>query len=201
MSLEVNSPKQAMQIIATQMLKLRPKGEVSYRPYRKNEVYCDKHLDLRRIDLRLLFPQAKRGDGVYIGTNILACSETDAKINFIGNAKVIYHDEVIFDSETDADADGKCRCALHLVEGENPVLFYVRCEGDGEFIFRFMPSVRWYWVWAKCYLLSARATSPIAEYAGEDGVGISRLYHKEEPFDGRYIFPKVLFPRTAPRQV
>lgn len=190
MSLCVNSPKEAMRVISAQMLKLRPKGEVSYRPYRKNEVYYDKHLDLRIIDLRALFPNAKAGDGVYIGTNILACCETDAKINFIGNAKVIYHDEVIFDSETDVDADGKCRCALHLKEGENPVLFYVRCTDENDFSFRFMPSVRWYWVWAKCYLLSARATSPVAEYRGEDGVGISRLYHKEEPFDNVYIYPK-----------
>ena len=58
MSLCVNTPKEAMRVISAQMLKLRPKGEVSYRPYRKNEVYYDKHLDLRIIDLRALFPNA-----------------------------------------------------------------------------------------------------------------------------------------------
>lgn len=180
----------AMEKIADHMLTLRPRAEVTYRPYRKSPIYYEKHLDLFTIDLKKLYPEAKAGDGVYIGTHLLASNTTEAKINFIGNAKILYRGEVIFDSEESTDADGKCRCALPLCEGENPVLFYVRCRSDEEFTFRFMPSVRWYWIWAKCYLLSARATSPLDCYRLEDGVGISRLYHKEEPFDGVFVYPQ-----------
>ncbi|MBQ8407433.1 MAG: glycoside hydrolase family 88 protein [Clostridia bacterium] len=187
----VNSPKEAIKIIADHMLKVRPRASVTYHPYKKNEIYYDQHLYLRNVDLKKLYPEAKKGNVVYIGTVIEACVESDAKLNFEGNAKVIYHGEVIFDSERDRDADGKNRCPLHLEKGENPVTFMVRCESDDSFEFKFMPSVRWYWTWAKYYILSARATSPIAEYKGEDGVGISRLYEREADFDGEYVFPKV----------
>ena len=184
------TPQKAIEVIAENMLKIRPMTEVEYRPYRKNGVYFDKHLDLRTVDLKKLYPQAKKGDLVYIDTVFTACCETDAKLNFIGNAKVIYNGEVIFDSERDVSNDGKCRCALHVKKGDNPVRFAVRCESDSEWVFKVMPSVRWYWIWAKCYLLSARLTSPIPCYSGEDGLGISRLYHSEEPFDGVYEYPK-----------
>ena len=187
----VSSPKEAIQAIADHMLTLRPREAVTYHPYRKNDIYFDKHLYLRNIDLKKLYPQVKKGNIVYIGTVIEACCEIDAKINFVGNAKVIFNGKTIFDSELDRDSDGKNRCPVHLKEGENPVLFMVRCESDERFEFQFMPSVRWYWTWAKYYILSARATSPIPEYKGEDGVGISRLYEKEEPFDGVYVFPEI----------
>lgn len=184
-------PKEAIKIIADNMLKIRPREKVTYHPYRKTDVYYDKHLYLRNIDLKKLYPNAKRGNVVYIGTVIEACCEIDAKLNFVGNAKVIYRDKTIFDSKTDMDADGKCRCPIHLEKGENPVLFMVRCDSDERFEFQFMPSVRWYWTWAKYYILSARATSPIPEYRGEDGVGISRIFESEEPFDGKFLFPEV----------
>ncbi len=182
--------KEEMTVIADNMLKLRPRGEVEYRPYHKTDIYYDKHLDLRTIDLKKLYPNAHKGQVVYISTVIDACVETDAKINFIGNAKVQFKGEWIFDSRTDGDTDGKCRCALHLKKGENPVLFMVRCDSDESFEFRFMPSVRWYWVWAKCYLLSARATSPLPCYRGEDGIGISALYDSESiPYRGDIVYP------------
>jgi len=126
---------------------------------------------------------------VYISTVIEACATTEAKINFIGNAKVFYNGKYIFDSITDGDSDGRCRCALRLKKGANPVRFTVRCDSDEHFEFRFMPSVRWYWIWAKCYLLSARATSPMPCYEGEDGVAISRLYDADEEYEGDFAFP------------
>lgn len=184
-------PKEAIKIIADNMLRIRPRENVTYHPYKKTDVYYDKHLYLRNIDLKKLYPEAKRGNIVYIGTVIEACCEIDAKLNFVGNAKVIYHGETIFDSQKDRDTDGKCRCPIHLEKGENPVLFMVRCDSDERFEFQFMPSVRWYWTWAKYYILSARATSPIPEYRGEDGVGISRLYESEDAFDGNFVYPRV----------
>ena len=182
--------REQMEVIADNMLKLRPRGEVEYRPYRKTDIYYDKHLDLRIIDLKKLYPEARAGQVVYISTVIEACVETDAKINFIGNAKVFFDGKYVFDSLTDGDEDGKCRCALHLKKGANPLRFTVRCDSDERFEFRFMPSVRWYWIWAKCYLLSARATSPISCYEGEDGVAISRLYDSEnEEYEGDVFYP------------
>lgn len=187
----VSSPEEAIRALADNMLRIRPRSSVTYHPYKKNEIYYDKHLYLRNIDLKKLYPQAKRGNVVYIGTVIEAVCDSEAKLNFVGNAKVIFHGETIFDSEKDRDPDGKNRCHIQLSRGENPVTFMVRCESDDSFSFQFMPSVRWYWTWAKYYILSSRATSPIDEFKGEDGVGISRLYENEEPFDGKFVFPKV----------
>ena len=187
----VNTPKEAISVIADNMLRIRPRVEVEYYPYKKNEIYYDQFIFMRKIDLKRLYPEAKRGNIVYVGTVIESCVEIDAKINFEGNAKVIFGGEVIFDSENDRDTDGKSRCALHLIKGGNPVTFMVRCESDDSFKFSFMPSVRWYWMWAKNYILSSRATSPIPEYAGEDGVGISRLYESETEFDGEFVYPVV----------
>lgn len=184
-------PLEAIKLIADSMIASRPREEVTYRPYKKTDVYFDQHLGLRKINLKKLYPNAKAGNVVYVGTVIEACVEGDAKINFQGNAKVIFGDKVIFDSLTDKDADGNSRCPIHLKKGENPVLFMVRCDSDDKFEFNFMPSVRWYWIWAKCYILSARATSPIPEYKGEDGVGISALYESEALFDGRFVYPEV----------
>ena len=188
----VTSPREAIRVIADNMLRIRPRAEVTYHPYKKNEIYFDRHLYLREVDLKKLYPEARKGNCLYIGAVIEACCEADAKINFVGNAKVIFGGKVIFDSETDRDADGKNRCPVHLCEGENPVLFLVRCEDDEHFSFQFMPSVRWYWTWAKYYILSARVTSPIPEYKGEDGIGISRLYESEQEFDGEFVFPPVV---------
>lgn len=188
---KVQTPQEAIKIIADNMLKIRPRVEVTYHPYKKNDIYSDRFCMMREIDLKKLYPEAKTGNVVYIGTVIEACVEIDAKINFFGNAKVIYHGEVIFDSEKNSDADGKNRCSLHLQKGENPVTFMVRCVSDDNFTFKFMPSVRWYWMWAKNYILSSRASSPIPEYSGEDGVGISRLYECEQAFDGEFVFPAV----------
>jgi rhamnogalacturonyl hydrolase YesR len=191
LAFKVPTPHEAIKIIADNMLKIRPRVEVTYHPYKKNDIYSDRFCMMREIDLKKLYPEAKTGNVVYIGTVIEACVEIDAKINFFGNAKVIYHGEVIFDSEKDRDADEKNRCSLHLQKGENPVTFMVRCVSDDNFTFKFMPSVRWYWMWAKNYILSSRATSPIPEYEGEDGVGISRLYECEQAFDGEFVFPAV----------
>ena len=58
----INKPEEAINIIADNMLKIRPKADVIYRPYRKNEIYYDKHLDLRTIDLKKLYPEAKKGN-------------------------------------------------------------------------------------------------------------------------------------------
>ena len=187
--LALGNVKQSVKAVADNLLRVRPRACVTARPFRRDEIWVDEHLGLRKIDLKKLYPEARKDDRVYIETVINACCETDAKINFIGNASVIFNGEVIFDSLKDVSSDGKCRADLHLKEGDNPVCFEVRCDSDAEWIFEFMPSVRWYWIWAKCYLLSARATSPLPEYRGEDGIAVSRLYTDSTPYDGATVYP------------
>ena len=38
------SPREVIKAVADHMLAIRPRAEVEYHPYRKNEIYYDKHL-------------------------------------------------------------------------------------------------------------------------------------------------------------
>lgn len=188
----IKDPTEAIEKIVDNMIKYRPEEDVVYRPYRKNEIYSDLPIvGPRKIDLKKLYPQAKKGNVVYVSTILESCSDSEAKINFEGNARVFFCGEMIFDTQNECCQGNSHSCKINLRKGENPIIFMVRCVSDENFEFQFMPSVKYYRMWAKYYLLHVRATSPIKEYAHEDGVGISKLYETEQEFDGEYVFPTV----------
>lgn len=187
----IKTPQEAVKIIADSMIKVRPRGEVVYRPYKKSEIYRDLPIvGPRRVNLKKLYPDAKPGNVVYISTILESCADSEAKINIVGNAKIFFCGDVIFDTEEKPSPERRYSCPVFLHVGENPVTFMVRCESEDEFEFSFMPSVKFYWEWVKYYLLHVRATSPIKGFRHEDGIGISRLYETEQPFDGEYAYPK-----------
>ena len=183
--------KEAINIIADNMIKTRPRGEVVYRPYRKTDIYQDPEMWVpRKVDLKKLYPNAKKGNVVYIGTVFDSVADYDAKICMIGNAKVIFDGKTVFDYQENQSDDKKSSCPINLKKGKNPVLFMVRCDDDEKFEFEFMPAVNAFWFWATDYILHVRATSPLENFEGEDGIGISVLYDREQPFDGKYEYPK-----------
>ena len=180
-------PKEAVRIIADNMIKTRPRGEVKYRPYHKSGIYRDLPIvGPRCIDIKKLHPEVKCGDVVYVSAIFDSCDDADARINFWGDAKVIIDGEEIFDAEGSTELN---RPVVHFKKGENAVTFAVKCHSDESFEFKFMPSVRYYIMWAKYYLLNVRVKSPLPEYKGEDGVAISRIYKEGERFDGEYVYP------------
>ena len=184
--------KEAMTIIADNMIRIRPRGELTYRPYNKTEVYWDRPaVEHRRLELKKLYPDAAPGNVVYVGTVLDAASECDCRINMHGNAKVIFDGEVIFDYQNAPNKMRFGQCLVHLKKGENPVLFVVRCDDENEFNFEFMPSEPHFCMWAKDYTIHVRATSPIEHFRGEDGVGISRLYTEDDEFVGVYVYPEI----------
>ncbi len=187
----VNSPREAVKVIADSMIKARPRVNVEYRPYRRSNIYSDIPVfGPRRIDLKKLYPEARPGNIVYISTVLETCTESEAKIHIIGNAKVFFKGELILDTEDAPNAERRYDREVYLNKGENPITFMVRCDSTEKFEFSFMPSVKFYGDWAKFYLLRVRATSPIDYFRHEDGVGISKLYDFEQPFDGEYVYPK-----------
>lgn len=184
--------KKIMKIIADNLIETHPRGEIEYRPYRKNEVCYEPGLWApTMVNLKKLYPNACKGNVVYVGTILDSVAEYDANLYVIGNVKVIYHGEIIYDHEEQASESGKDICPIHLEEGQNPILFMVRCDCEDDFSFQFMVSVPPFRFWARDYILHVRATSPITCFAGEDGVGVSALYDKELPFDGTYVYPKI----------
>ena len=181
-------PKEAVKIIADNMIKTRPRGEVKYRPCHKSELYRDlPTAGARVVDIKKLHPEAKAGDVVYIGAVLDSCDDSVARINFWGDAKVTLNGETVYDAEGNT---GLNQPLVNFKKGDNPVVFEVRCHSDEAFEFRFMPSVRHYIMWAKFYLLNVRVKCPLAEYKDEDGVAISRIYKSGEKFDGEYIYPR-----------
>ena len=183
-----HSPKKALEIIADNMIKTRPQKEVMYIPYKKSDVYCDTPLiGPRYIDLKKLYPDAKKGDCVYIST-ILDCSDdSNAKIYFENMADLYLDGKKIYEGSY-GDTGGECE--IFLKKGETPVMFKVYCCDDEKYKFSFMPTTTKYRMWAKYYLLNIRAKSPVKGFKNEDGIGISRLYKQNEEFDGVFVYPK-----------
>lgn len=183
--------KEVARRVADHMIATRPRGELVYRPYRKNEVYYEPdEWKPTVVNLKKLYPDAHKGNVAYVGTILDSVAEYDANLNVIGNVKVIYEGESIYDYEKQLDELKKASCSIHLKQGKNQVLFMVRCDSEEDFSFQFMASAPPFPFWARDYLLHVRATSPISCFAGEDGVGISALYDTEQPFDGQYVYPE-----------
>ena len=183
-----HNPKEAAAVIAETMIQTRPRGEICYRPYRIcDAVYQTDILGSLRVEPGKLYPEAKEGDFVYIGTVLESVADYEISLCVTGDVKVFYEGEVVYDAN--GATDWKI-INIDVKEGENEVLFLCRCGADG-FGMTLVPSVRHYpGMWAKDYLLHVRACSPIAEFHHEDGVGISRLYRKDEDFDGIYVYPE-----------
>lgn len=183
---------ECLKIVAENMIKTRPRGELCYHPYRKNEVFSDPGIwTPRMVNIKKLYPEAKAGNVVYVGVILDSVAEYDVNLNMIGNVKAFYNNVVVYDYKDNLSKDLKGSCKIHLNKGENPVLFMVRCDNDKEFEFQFMASVPPFWFWAKDYILHVRGTSPIDAFRNEDGVGISKLYETEQPFDGAYVYPSL----------
>lgn len=183
-----HNPEEASRVIADAMVRMRPRGEICYRPYRICEAaYQNNILGPVIAEPSRLYPEAKEGDFVYIGAVLESVADYEISLCVTGDVKVFYRGSVVYDAQRSAEWH---IINLEVSKGENEVLFLCRCRKDG-FDMTVVPSVRHYpGMWAKDYLLHVRVCSPISEFRHEDGIGISRLYHKEEAFDGVYVYPK-----------
>jgi len=183
--------REAMNIIANRMIQTRPRAELVYYPYRKSNVYRECGiLGEMSVDLKKLYPEAKPGNVVYVGTVLEAIEEYEIVLVLTGNVKVIYNEETVYDYKEKIENNG--RCNIKLKKGANPVLFIAKCDNEESFRFGFKPTTPAYtFMWAKDYLFHVRATSPIEYFRLEDGIGISKLYECEVDFDGEYIFPQI----------
>lgn len=201
--LNKNELQISIQNILDALVGLRPRKEVEYRPFDGSQgIQTSGPL---RVDLKKFYPNAKYGDICYVATDLKCVADRKINLWIWGNAQCIYNDEIIYDyldvKDYDAQKGGLVR--ISVKEGYNRIVFMVRCDDD--FAFSFMPAIFEYKWWTKDYIWHSRATSPIPEFRGEDGVGISRLYKADEPFDGEFVYPKPIkedfkvdFNRTFP---
>jgi len=184
--------KEIIRKIANHLIEMHPRGELVYRPYRKNEICYDQGIwKPMMVNLKKLYPDARKGNVVYVGTILDSVAAYDVNLHITGNVKAIYHGETVYDYVKAGNEDGKGSCTIHLEKGENFILFMVRCEKAENFELQFLASVPPFRFWARDYILHVRATSPIPCFKGEDGVGISALYEREQDFDGVYVYPRL----------
>ena len=183
-------PREAIKIIADNLIATRPYTEVVYRPFTKNDVYSTP-LDMR-INLKALYPEAKPGNTVYIKTVFDSNSDGEGAVRVYNahcdftvymNGKELLKDE---------EAPGRTTLRTPFLKGANNVTtIKAVCTSEDKFEITLMPTTKYYWIWARWYLLNIMPTVPMDAYRTEEGVAVSKLYETEaEAVDGNYVFPK-----------
>lgn len=177
--------------VLKRLLEIRPEGTIVYRPFEKSSVFYEKRtLGPKFVDLKVLYPNAKVGNVCYVGAVLNCVSDHDLNLWIWGDVVCHYNGKIVYDYRKVDNYDSIKGEAvkIHVQKGDNDILFMCRCNKD-EFEFSFMPSIPQYKWWIKDYIFHSRITSPIECFRHEDGVGISRLYESEQPFDGDFVYP------------
>lgn len=178
--------QEAMGVICRNMMALNPCTEIVYRPY-THPVFVERRLHGSiSIDLAPLFPQAKPGDSAYIEISLWSQCDSMSTITIIG-AKAMYINGVFKPC-----APGKNLIPCALKKGANSLIF--QCvKTDDAFAAQYMVSYPAYtFNWTCDYILWTRDTSPVEEYAGEQGFSVSELMHdgaEKQPADCALVYP------------
>jgi len=145
----------------------RPQKDVVYRPCLKNEAVSSKILGEIYVDLKKMYPEAVTGDYAFVTTRIIASRSETVTLRVTGKPEVYLNDEQIYLNE-------KNELQMHVETGD---LLTFKCTAEEDcFGVGFAISTIFYpGMWACDYLLWVRATMPVPEYYGEDGVSISKL--------------------------
>lgn len=171
--------KEVAQIIADNMLTTRHRAEPIYTKRRKIEYVHDlSPLGARCINLKGIYPDAKKGDCVYVATILETKKPVKAALKTTGCEK-------IFLDGQEYKIDGNGVVEFDIKEGQTLAEFY--CECNETFEMSFVPSICYYpGMWARDYLVHIRALSPIKGFEGQEGVGVTSLCGKRD----EYVYPK-----------
>lgn len=186
-----NGIEKNIEKISERLLKLKPSGKPEYRPFLKNDIFW--HRDSKGplcVDLKKLYPEAKKGDMAYVGIDLLCPTDYEITLYIKGNVKVEYNNEKVFDYEDIKDTATEMfnSVDINVKKGDNNILFMCRCDDD-EFGMELICGAGGYRWWARDYIFQSRATIPMDCYKHETGAAISKLYTNEEEFDGKYVYP------------
>ncbi len=189
-----SSNEQILRIVYENMLKLRRKSRVIYRPF----TYFPQ-LDVIHkagADFRQIFPEHRDGDYVFLGFEADGAYERELIMNVVGNpdAEVYFNGKRIpvkksdFWGEDSVDANiifrkGRNRICVKAVAKENSFEAYVRI---------LIPELR---MGAGSYVYYARPYIEQEGFRGQSAMTYSQLYHKDEqvmvqPEQIEWIFPK-----------
>ena len=138
--------KEVAQIIADNMLTTRHRAEPIYTKRRKIEYVHDlSPLGARCINLKGIYPDAKKGDCVYVATILETKKPVKAALKTTGCEK-------IFLDGQEYKIDGNGVVEFDIKEGQTLAEFY--CECNETFEMSFVPSICYYpGMWARDYLV------------------------------------------------
>ena len=171
--------KAAAEIIADNMIKTRKRSEIVYNKRLKiNGVTDTAPLGARCIDLLEIYPEAKKGDNAFVATVLKTEKAVKAALKVSGCERV-------YIKGVEYTVPGNGIIEFDIEVGETFCEFY--CVYDSDFKMSFTPSICYYpGMWARDYLVHIRALSPISDFAGEEGVGITALNGQRD----EYVYPK-----------
>jgi rhamnogalacturonyl hydrolase YesR len=178
------SVAEIIRVVADNMLKTRPKGEVEYYPYTHSPFIKNKLLGYIEVDFNQFHPDAKNGDAAFAKTVISSPADYEMLIR-IENAEKFW----LNGKEFDAGANGGTNIPVFIKKGENELIMKtVKYEENG-FILKYCVSLRRYpGMWACDYIHHVEALCPIPGFEYENGTAVSGLIQdNKEP---QYIFPK-----------
>ena len=177
--------------ITDNLFATRPKGDVIYRPCIKNDVVSNDILREIYVDLKKMYPDAVAGDYAFVKTRIIASRPEKVALKVNGNVEIYLNDKALSRKDNDV---------IHMDVKTGDILSFKCIASEDSFGVGFTLSTVFYpGMWACDYLLWLRATMPVEEYYGEDGVSISKLNSDEIAFPNNtssveYIDFKSIYP-------
>lgn len=189
-----HEPRRVLPVILKRVLCAKPKEKVYYRPFKPcDHVRFTRTLSSQMVNLNEMYPEAEIGDGV-ITDFCIACFQTEhIYLNVSAGVQVWFCGRCIYDGikgsidtgeKLQQAEDGGDRIHLPILVQKNAENFVrILCvkKENQDFSFEFLISVKRYpFMWANDYLFWARATQPLGEMKGEEGVALSRLLKAAE---------------------
>lgn len=160
--------------ITDNLFATRPQKDVVYRPCLKNEAVSSKILGEIYVDLKKMYPEAVEGDFAFVTTRIIASRREKVTLRVSGNPEIYLNDKQLYPDE-------KNQLQMDVETGDM-LTFKCTAEGDTFGVGFAISTVFYPGMWACDYLLWVRATMPVPEYYGEDGVSVSKLNSNEIAF-------------------
>ena len=195
MALKNETLDRTIRTIVDKMLETRPVCEPKYRAYRKIRGVCYTNaLGSMKVDLNELYPDAPEGSKAFVEFNISVLQDNEIFLNVLGECEVYYDGEHVLTIEN-GSADRNIGTGGGLfnipitvkVNDDNKVRIYCTKKSDRFGCLVNLSVKRYPGMWASDYLYCARATLPVEEFAGEDGVAISELLADGK---GKLSFPQ-----------
>lgn len=190
--IEKNQLLDAIDLIGNRMFETRPRESIALRPYIKPNFVTRNLRQSIRIDLSMAFPEAVCGDYVYVSVAMKVSDDSQYNISACGMEKMWLNGKETDFAEKNAGGVF-CGTTVDMHKGFNDLVFKCVFTEEGFFLEYIITHIYWKFLWICDYLLWARDTVPIEEYAGEQGFALSELVKKgtEKDFaDCKIVFPK-----------